>query len=410
MMSEITDAGVDEILSEVQADDYYAIVPEWVLFHADLSHGAVRLYGVLRRFADQRGIAFPGLSAIGEKYGVVPRSVTRHMDELITAGAITRKRRLGTAGRATSNLYRVHSRPTFLHVKDDFNPDTTAATTAATKARTALPDDQRTKMSDGARTKMSDGPTDKNVRLTTATLNHNQEDPQSSGALRAPTADPVETSSSSNQFRNAGAGEGAAAANGDLDEHGDAPRAGQAPRNPEGILSAMMLNPDEASRFRVWLVQATGAVNPDGLVVSLQATGRLSERLSQWRASETAPDPSSAPHSPVVSRPGHLEWCGRCEPSTRTIDDTDEHGREYIRRCPACNINAGLMAPGAGASQAIAQQAAIVAANRTTATTGRDAVLAARAALAQGAPQRTTTIGTLIPTQDVLRAQTGVDQ
>lgn len=393
MMSETTDAGVDEIMSEVQADDYYAIVPEWVLFHADLSHGAVRLYGVLRRFADQRGIAFPGLSAIGEKYGVVPRSVTRHMDELIAAGAVTRKRRLGDSGRATSNLYRVHSRPTFLRVKDDFNPDTTAATTAATKARTAAPADQRTKMSDGDRTKMSDGPTDKNVRLTTATLNHNQDDPQSSAALRAATAGTVETSSSNDTIRNANAG--TAAAQDSSQDHGDAPRAAT---NPASILDTMMLNPDEATRFRAWLVTATNATNPDGLIVSLYTAGRLSERLGQWRTSETTHTPPTTPQS----RPEHLQWCGQCDPLTRMDTTHDESGHEYLRRCPACNINAGQYAPGAGASQAIAQQSALAAANQ--AGGGREAVMAARAALPQGVGRRTTTIGTTI-TPATIRAE-----
>ena len=222
------DEGADEILSEVQADDYYAIVPEWILFHPDLSHGAVRLYGVLRRFADQRGIAFPGLSAIGEKYGVVPRSVTRHMDELTAAGAVTKKRRIGRNGKVTSNLYRVHSRPTFVDVKHDYTPDTTAAVEA-----------QRTEMSDGPSDENVRRSTDKNVRLTTATLNHTQEEPQSSGALHAPTAEPVETSSSSNSPVTR---EDAAAAG----DHGDAPRAGggRQTRNPADILDAMMLNPD----------------------------------------------------------------------------------------------------------------------------------------------------------------------
>ena len=56
----------------------------------------------------------------------------------------------------------------------------------------------------------------------------------------------------------------------------------------------MMLNPDEAARFRAWLVQATNATNPDGLIVTLHTSGRLSERLSQWRTSESTPGAPSA--------------------------------------------------------------------------------------------------------------------
>lgn len=384
-----TDDSVDEILSEVQADDYYAIVPEWLLFHPDLSHGAVRLYGVLRRFADQRGIAFPGLSAIGEKYGVVPRSVTRHMDELIAAGAVTKKRRIGRDHKATSNLYRVHSRPTFLHVTDDFNPSTTAATTAAAKT-------QRTKMSDGDRTKMSDGPSDKNVRLTTATLNHNQDDPQGSAALRAATADPLETSRSNVTSGNASAG--AAAATGSSEDPGDAPRA-----NPDQILAAMLVNLDEGARFRAWLVQATNASNPDGLIVSLHSAGRLSERLAQWRTAESTQNPAPTPGAASSTPRAHLEWCGRCDGTTRTTIELDGNGREYVRRCPTCNINAGNATPGTGAVQAIAQQAALAATNRSR--SGREAFEAARAALPQGVSRRVTTIGEPVDPAAARRAE-----
>jgi DNA-binding transcriptional ArsR family regulator len=379
--SENTDAGVDEILAEVQADDYYAIVPEWVLFHPELSHGAVRLYGVLRRFADQRGIAFPGLSAIGEKYGVVPRSVTRHMDELTAVGAVTKKRRIRD-GKVTSNLYRVHSRATFITVQHDYTPDNTAAVDA-----------RRTEMSDGPTDKNVRRSTDKNVRLTTATTNHNQDDPQSSGALRAPTAETVETSRSSVTSRNANAG--AAAADEPEGDHGDAPRA---VGSPSSILDTMMLNPDEQTRFRTWLIEAAGATNPEGLVVSLHGAGRLSERIMQWRGSEAAP----TPQMPAQARPGHLAWCGRCDHTTRMAVAHDDAGREYVRRCPDCNINAGQPVPGSGAAQAIALEAAMAAASGR----GRAAFEEARAALPQGVGRRTTTFGDVIdPTAALHRAE-----
>lgn len=387
MMSEPTDVGADEILSEVAADDYYAIIPEWVLFHADLSHGAVRLYGVLRRFADHRGVAFPGLSAIGKKYGVEPRSVTRHMDELIAAGAVTKKRRVGGNGKVTSNLYRVHSRPTFVQVKHDYTPDTSAAV-AAVKAQADAPGGVRTKMSDGSTDKDDRRSTDKNVRLTTAITNHSQDEPQGSAALRAATATtPVETSSSNLTSGNARGRDDAAAAESSADDvPGDASRAGI---GPAAILEAMMLNPDEAARFRAWLVTATNATNPDGLIVTLNGSGRLSERLTQWRTSEDTPGIVNGPTGPRVV---HLEWCGRCDRTTRTASVTDLDGREYVRRCPTCNIHAGRPAAGSGASQEIAQQVALAAANSTGG--GRDAAAAARAALPQGVGRRITMIGT----------------
>lgn len=223
---------------------------------------------------------------------------------------------------------------------------------------------------------------------------------EGSDALRASTAHPpVETSSSNDQFRNAHASDAAAAAENSIpNPHSDAPRA--AKHDPTTILAAMMLNPDEAHRFRTWLINETAARNPDGLIISLHTSGRLSERLSQWRTSEnTHPAPEAA-----QARPGHLEWCGNCDPNTRMEDTTDENGREYLRRCPACNINAGITAPGSGAARAIAEQAQIAAANRTA--RGKVTFEAARAQLPEGVGRRNTTIGTVIdPKTALLRAE-----
>lgn len=233
----------------------------------------------------------------------------------------------------------------------------------------------------------STGPGESATKKTSPKKNPTQED-SSSGALRAPTAPPVETSSSSVQSRNANAG---AAAN-ELDgDHGDAARA---VGSPSSILDTMMLNRDEQARFRTWLIEATGATNPEGLVVSLHGAGRLSERLSQWRTSENTP---TAPVAPAAPRAAHLAWCGRCDQDSRTIVfNRDPHtGRELVRRCPDCNINAGQRAPGSGAAQAIAFEAAVAAATEANGR-GRAAFEAARAALPQGAPRRTTTIGDVI--------------
>lgn len=215
---------------------------------------------------------------------------------------------------------------------------------------------------------------------------------EGSAALRAATApDPVETSSSSVPDRNASAPDDASAAV----DHGDAPRAGGArqTRNPADILDAMMLNPDEAQRFRSWLVDATGATNPDGLIVSLHGSGLLSERLTQWRASESGTTALAAPHAPATPRAGRLEWCGRCDRNTRMVTRHEEDGTEYIRRCPSCHVLAGIETPGTGAHHVIAMQAASAA---RASGTGRAAFQAARAKLPAGAPRRDTTIGTTI--------------
>lgn len=165
---------------------------------------------------------------------------------------------------------------------------------------------------------------------------------------------------------------------------------------PADILDGMMLNPDEASRFRAWLVDATGATNPDGLVVSLHGSGLLSERLSQWRASESAPAGYGAVQAPAAPRPGRLEWCGRCDQHTRMLTGHDQDGAEYLRRCPTCHVMAGIESPGAGAHHVIAAQAAQAA---RASGAGRAAFQAARATLPAGTPRRDTTIGqTIDPT------------
>ena len=81
----------------------------------------------------------------------------------------------------------------------------------------------------------------------------------------------------------------------------------------------------------------------------------------------------------------------------------DDEGREYVRRCPDCNINAGQTTPGSGTSQAIAFEAAVAAANDANGR-GRAAFEAARAQLPQGVGRRNPTIGDVIPTSR-LRAE-----
>lgn len=235
----------------------------------------------------------------------------------------------------------------------------------------------------------SSGPGQSATKKTSPKKNSPPEDSSSSDALRASTAPPVETSSSNVTSRNATLP--AAAANEPEGDHGDAPRA---VTSPASILDSMMLNPDESTRFRDWLVTATGATNPDGLIVTLYASGRLSERLGQWRTSENS---TPAPVAPAAPRPGRLAWCGECDPDSRTIMfNRDPHtGRELVRRCPACHVLAGSETPGSGAVQAIAFEAAVAAANEANGR-GRAAFEAARAALPQGVGRRTTTIGDVI--------------
>jgi len=85
----------------------FAIVPEWVL---GLSGNAVKLYAVLRRFADdETGVAWPSRKTLGERMTCSVDTVDRILRELEQAGAVVIQNRVTEAGDLTSNLYHVRT-------------------------------------------------------------------------------------------------------------------------------------------------------------------------------------------------------------------------------------------------------------------------------------------------------------
>lgn len=89
----------------VQADQYFAIIPEWVLY-ADISPAAVRVYGCLNRYAnDSTGKCHPSRKAIAEKTRIGLSTVDRSIDELVKIGAIEVRHRKSPNGDSTSNEY-----------------------------------------------------------------------------------------------------------------------------------------------------------------------------------------------------------------------------------------------------------------------------------------------------------------
>ena len=97
--------------TSTSADNYFAIIPEWVLF-SDISANAVRLYCVLRRRADkQSGKCYPSRKTIAEDLQVGSKStVDRAMKELVKIGAVRVFHR-STKDEYTSNIYTVISTP-----------------------------------------------------------------------------------------------------------------------------------------------------------------------------------------------------------------------------------------------------------------------------------------------------------
>lgn len=95
---------------EVQGFTPYAQIPRWILRAGkSLSHGAVRLYGVIMTYAsNEEKTAFPGREKLAEDLGLRSRQVTSYIKELEAYGAIkvTRRRNRRTGG-FHSNHYTV---------------------------------------------------------------------------------------------------------------------------------------------------------------------------------------------------------------------------------------------------------------------------------------------------------------
>lgn len=91
----------------VQGFTPYAQIPKWILRAGDkLSHGAVRLYGVIMTYADNdTKAAFPGKEALAADLGASVRSIFNYMKELEAFNAliVTRRR-----NKRTGNFYANH--------------------------------------------------------------------------------------------------------------------------------------------------------------------------------------------------------------------------------------------------------------------------------------------------------------
>jgi len=101
-------------VTDFAAEGYFVITPEWVL-DADISDKAVRLYGVLRSYADHRtGLAFPSRRTLAARLHVAdPKAVDRAMAELEVIGAVTVERSApAVSGQArSSNRYLLRHTP-----------------------------------------------------------------------------------------------------------------------------------------------------------------------------------------------------------------------------------------------------------------------------------------------------------
>ena len=97
---------------QIELEVPFAQIPRWIIEHPDLSDRAVRLYGVLHRWAGLSKGIIPGrkrIAALLRDCSV--SSVDRAVKELVAAGAVTVTKRFDEAGDPTSNLYMLMSSP-----------------------------------------------------------------------------------------------------------------------------------------------------------------------------------------------------------------------------------------------------------------------------------------------------------
>jgi len=94
----------------ISASEYFAILPESVLFAA-ISSNAVRLYCILRRRADEKSNAcYPSQKYLADSMYCSTRTVQRALEELIKIGAVTVEHRMIEGTDAfTSNMYYLHA-------------------------------------------------------------------------------------------------------------------------------------------------------------------------------------------------------------------------------------------------------------------------------------------------------------
>ena len=79
--------------AKLETEIHFSMIPEWVI-DSGVSDKAIRLYVVLARYADNRtGEAFPSRDTLAARMGCSAKSVDRATQELMEAGAVTKKQR-----------------------------------------------------------------------------------------------------------------------------------------------------------------------------------------------------------------------------------------------------------------------------------------------------------------------------
>lgn len=127
----------------IQGFTPYAQVPRWVLrAGGKLSHGAVRLYGVIMTYADNTDhAAFPGQDRLARDLGVSSRSIRTYMVELETYGAlrVTRRRNKRTGNFYSNHYVLIFADPSEAHFRPSPEADVRRTTSTTTTPTTHSP-------------------------------------------------------------------------------------------------------------------------------------------------------------------------------------------------------------------------------------------------------------------------------
>ncbi len=130
---------------ELEIEQHFATVPEWVLFSGALSDAAIRLYAVIQRQGNSSGAAMPGYGWLASKMHCSKSKVARLVTELETHGALRVTRspavRKGDAGivRAPNRYFLRTTDPAIGHVIPPANPSRGTPTDAPTPSSTDAP-------------------------------------------------------------------------------------------------------------------------------------------------------------------------------------------------------------------------------------------------------------------------------
>jgi DNA-binding transcriptional regulator YhcF (GntR family) len=137
----------------VTANVFFSIIPEWVLY-GEISAVAVRVYGALRRFADNTtGECFPSRKTLAMRCRISIRTLDSSLNELELFGAIKVTKRQRVGGSWQSNLYTVYTsapnpqalQQTAITYRDKFLAQKTTLHSAKNDTRDSAKNDTLTK-------------------------------------------------------------------------------------------------------------------------------------------------------------------------------------------------------------------------------------------------------------------------